>query len=282
MSVGAPAEAAKHYELALELLDADLEAPRPRWQLVIAAAQARVSAGDPSRARDLLAAELPATVGAAYARASMLAEAATVSLLLDYLLPARDMADEAMTLVADEPPGPLTLQLLGIRARILDALAQWREAVAVAEEAVHLADQLGDPQSQWAAADARTTLVVLHRRVQNPDDAVASLRALAENAAKEGVPSVELRTRYNIGTVRYESGNLPEAIAAYSEALVVADREGLRWSPYGVTTRCTRSIVQLRGGPLGRSADRPQPAGRTDGRRPPAGRGPQPGRGRAR
>ncbi len=249
MNVGAPAEAAKHYELALELLDADLEAPRPRWQLVIAAAEARISAGYPGRARDLIEAELPATATESpHAQAAMLAEAASIGLLLDYLLPARDRADAAMALIADEPPGPLTVTLLGIRARILDALAQWREAVLVAEEAVALADKLGDPQSQWAAADARTTLIVLQRRVHRPAEAVASLEALAQAAAQQQTPAVELRTRYNIGTVRYESSDFAGAIEAFSEALAVADRAGLRWSPYGVTIRCTRAIVNFDAG----------------------------------
>ena len=249
MTVGAPAEAAKHYELALELLDADLESPRPRWQVVIATAQARFSAGYPGRARDLLEAELPATATESpLARASMLAEAATVGLTLDYLLPARDQADEAMALVADLPPGPITVTLLGVRARILDALAQWREAVLVAEQAVNLADELGDPQSQRAAADARTTLIVLHRRVKSPELAIASLLALAQSAAEQQTPAAELRTRYNIGTVRYESSDFPGAIEAFSDALAVADRAGLRWSPYGVMTRCTRAIVKFEAG----------------------------------
>lgn len=249
MSVGAPAEAAKHYELALELLDADLESPRPRWQLAIAAAQARLSAGYPSRARELLDAELPnVSAQNPIARASMLAEAASISLVLDYLLPARDMADEALELIADQPPGPLTVNLLGIRARILDSLAQWREAVEVAEQAVQLADELGDPPAQRAAADARTTLIVLQRRVQRPHEAIANLVALADTAAAERVPAVELRTRYNLGTVKYESGDFTGAIAAFTEALAVADATGLRWSPYGVITRGTRAIVRFESG----------------------------------
>ncbi|HEX2904473.1 MAG TPA: AAA family ATPase [Jatrophihabitans sp.] len=249
MSVGAPAEAAQHYELALELLDAELASPRPRWQLVRAAAEARMSAGFPSRARELLTAELahvPATDRAA--RAALLAEAAAVSLVLDHLLAARDLADEALSLVADQRPGAITVTLLGLRARILDALSQWREAVSVAERAVQLADELGDPASQRAAADARTTLVVLHRRVQRPAEAIASLRQLADSAAAAGTSTTELRARYNIGTVSYEAGDFDTAIAAYTEALAVADAAGLRWSPYGTVIRCTRAIVRFEAG----------------------------------
>jgi len=244
LNVGAPAEAAQHYELALELLSAVAEPPRPRWQLVAAAARARADAGYPIRARDLLQAELPSTPDP-LPRAVLLIEAAAVGLILDDLLPARDSCDEALQLLADQPPGPELVAALSVRARLLDALSQWRAAMEAAERAVNLAHELGDPAALRAASDARTTLIVLQRRAQRPDQAGASLARLAEQAAAEGNVAVELRTRYNLGTVRYESADFSGAIQAFSAALVVAERSGMQWSPYGTMARCTQAIVKF-------------------------------------
>lgn len=247
--VGAPAEAARHFELALELVDRvpDTDSIRARWALVTDLADVFLVAGYPERARALLDDALRDT-GSRTPREQ--ADLLYHSALLHYFFDERSLASEALeaglALLADGPPDSITIALLSIKARVLDSFAQWRQALEVARQAVDLADSPALTDSalaRRAAADARATLTVLNRRTDDTGQTLRNLRELADHARAEGTVSVELRSRHNLGTVLYESGRLDDAVVLYDEVVRLGERTGQLWSPYGLSSRIIRSTV---------------------------------------
>ncbi len=67
-----------------------------------------------------------------------------------------------------------------------------------------------------AAADAATTLAVLQRQAGEPEAAIdRCCSAASTTRVAAGDLSAELRSRYSLGTVRFERGELPEALAEF-------------------------------------------------------------------
>ena len=249
IGLGAPAEAVRHFELALELVDRvpDVDAVRSRWSLVTDLADAFLVAGYPERGRALLDQALadPAP-RPPRDQADLEYHSALLHFYFDDRTRARAAVEAGLALLADGPPDSVTVALLGIRARLLDTDGQWREALQVAADAVALAGSpglRGSKLARRAEADARATLTVLNRRTDDTGETVRALGELADLARTEGNMTVELRSRHNLGTVLYESGRLPEAAERYGEVVALAARTGQSWSPYELSSRVVRSIV---------------------------------------
>lgn len=260
MHVGAPNEAARHLELALELderVDAAGDRP-PRWSLAVDAADALTAAGYTDRALALATAEAERARGQAdpLGRADLLYHLAWLEYLHDELTDAERHVDEALALLADRPPTAVEVFLRSTRARVVAGDGRrYREAVALADLAAGVAERVtgGDRErARRAAADARAQAAVLRRRLDGPTVVVGELETLATAARAEGNTGTELRLLNNLGTVHYEAGDLVAAEREWTRCTEFARRHGMSWSPYGSGAHALLAVVRYE---LGRFDD---------------------------
>src|SRR5262249_9353685 len=132
-----------------------------------------------------------------------------------------------------------------------------------ASEAVEAATALGHPE---AAADAHTTLAILHRRAGEPAAAARGLAQVADEARQAGEITAELRSRYNLGSLYYDQGDLPRAIEAWDANIVRARNLGRPWTAYGLESRVMASVARYASGDWDVSAS----LARVDDESPPA------------
>jgi DNA-binding CsgD family transcriptional regulator/tetratricopeptide (TPR) repeat protein len=235
MSVAAPQEALRQYETALDLRAQLSDPPDNPVELVVSLVDAALAAGQASRGRRLASqglAELPddapdvdrAHLLYAVARAAVDSESEGESM---------DAAADALRLTPPEPSmfrvraAALYSRINLIRGREVDA-ERW------ALEAIDGAEALGRPA---AAAEARTTLAMLRRRVSEPDEVTAQLREIVEQARVNGELAAEIRGRYNLGSLFAEQGLLAEAEQAFEAAWHRARDMGRPWSLFALDAR---------------------------------------------
>jgi DNA-binding CsgD family transcriptional regulator len=244
MSVGGPDEAAHHYELALELL-ADGHGGGEKVdqvELTLKASDALTASGHPHRSIALVQdqiAQLPA-----YARdeerARLLLALATAALVSDTNVDALELTSEALRLVPADPPSPLRAEVLTAHAHASADRQRDDDAGRWAGEALQLAEQLRLPS---VAADATTTLARLEERAGDPDGSmVAFEKVVAEARANDDVMA-ELHALYNIASLHFEFGRLPESKATFQTATARAAEMGRPWAPYGLESRTLTGIV---------------------------------------
>lgn len=247
MVLAAPQEALNHYEAALELAPLAATAPPDPAPLMLALVDAAVAAGRSYRglrlAREALD-ELPD--GASdLTRAKLLYAFAFAAVAGEtHDAPFTATAD-ALRRVPAEPPTPFRARLAALHAR--GALIMGREVDAQrwAKEAIDVAAMLDDPS---ASSDAATTLAILERRADAPEEVAQRLAAIADDARDAGETAVELRTRYNIGSLHYELGDLERAQDAYAQASARGRESGRPWAAYGMEARSMVGLIQyLRG-----------------------------------
>jgi DNA-binding NarL/FixJ family response regulator len=150
-----------------------------------------------------------------------------------------------MRLVPSDPPTPFLARLAALHARTALGMGREVEAQRWAREAIDIATAIGKPA---ASADAATTLAVLLRRAHEPALVAERLFTIAEDARASGEAAVELRTRFNIGSLYYELGDLAIAQEAYDQAMTRAREHGRPWAAYGMEARAMVGLIQyLRG-----------------------------------
>lgn len=243
MTVGAPQEAMRHYELALELLGA-VSQERTDPKLVMAAADAAMAAGYPHRAAQLAREaleDLPENADP-MVRAQLLFSQASASLAIDGDFEVFTATSEALRLIPADPPSTFRARMASLHARAAVALDRNDDAERWAGEAVEAALALGHPE---VAADARTTLAVLRRRAGEPAAAVKALSGVAEQARRAGEVTAELRSRYNLGGVHNEQGDLAAAIQAWETTMARARELGRPWTTYGLESRVMACVARF-------------------------------------
>ena len=243
-SIGAPAEAHRHYDLALELWvrveGAERLAGMTRGKLGLKSALAAAASGDVPRSVHLLrrirgwvsgdagaaeSAELRCRVGERlayhllqsentqwYAEALEVAEA-TVRETLDELptwYRARAMATYAITLMA---------------AHRYDDAWDW---VSRAREAARAAG------STSVEADALTTNGQLALRTGSSGEAIGMFTAAIEQAGAAGAVGVRLRAVSHLAAERLARGELAEAGSVAHRGVTWAEAEGLLLAPFGL------------------------------------------------
>ncbi|PZS14879.1 MAG: LuxR family transcriptional regulator [Pseudonocardiales bacterium] len=243
MSVAAPQEAMRHYEAALELSPFVASAPADPAPLVLALVDAAVAAGRSYRglrlareALDTLAAGAPPE-----SRAMLLYGFAFAAVAGETDVEAFAATSEALRLVGAGQPSSFLARLAGLHARTALMVAREVDAERWARTAVTTGLAVG---ARAAVTDAETTLAVLARRAGDPEETARRLRALADGAREAGDAPAELRTRYNLGGLHYELGELEQSQAAYAEATHRAAEAGRPWAVYGVEARAMLSLVQ--------------------------------------
>ena len=261
MELAAPAEAARHYEAALELLgdepgDGEAETGVGTVELVVRAADALSASGDVFRAvalvQDALG-RLPvdalpeqrANLLLALARAALYEEA-------NAGINVASLTTRALALVPADPPTPLRARVVNMHARAKSDLRRDDEAARWAREAAHLGRLLHLPD---VAADAATTLAQLEQRAGDPEAARRQLEETIAAARAADQLSVELRSLYHLGGLHYELGRLVEARSAYEHATRRAAETGRQWAPYGLDARAMAAIAAHVAGDWGATLD---------------------------
>lgn len=245
MAVGGPDDAARHYEVALELVGDParrVEALQDVDAVTLAgrAAEALIASGNVERATELLAdqlARLPE--GAGIDRAVLLMGLANATLLLDSDVDALELTTEALGLVGPEPTA-LRARLLSVHAYANATRQRVDEAARWASEAVALAREVGLPRVELSAA---TTLARLEERTGDPETARINLEKIVAQARADADFAAELRGLHHLGAIHYELGRLPEAADAYAVASARAAEVGRTWAPYGFDARWMGALV---------------------------------------
>ncbi len=246
MSVGGPDEAAQHYQIALEMVSQQAgEATLSPTELVtlsIKAADAVTTAGHALRGA-LLLREQAGCLDPLIDdddRVRLMHALANAALVVDSDIDVIGIVDRALSLVPAEPPTAMRAQLMGIRARALFAWSRDQEAMAAANEALALGQELRLP---GVIAEITTTMTRMDERSGDPEASRRTLLAIIEKARDTNDVASELRGLHNIGGVLYEAGRVAEARQAYEHAYRRAVELGRPWAPYGLDARLIAGIT---------------------------------------
>jgi DNA-binding CsgD family transcriptional regulator len=238
--IGAPAEAHRHYDQALELWDraagAEALAGMSRGELGLKSAQAAAASGDVPRAIQLLR----------HIRAAALAGDASAEFrtragerLAFYLLQSDEpgWAEEALRVIREtvdqapaEPPGPARARAMATSAIAWMANGDSTAAREWAERARAEAERSG---ADWVGADVLVTLGMIASREGDTADAIGLYSAAHAQAVGTNMFGVELRAAYHLAAERLSCGDLDGASAAAHAGVKRADAEGLGLAPYG-------------------------------------------------
>ncbi len=245
MSVGGPAEATGHYEMALGLLAQNAVASAPGADpvdITLRANEAAIAAGTLHRALALVQEqlhELPSDADPTQ-RALLLQAVASTALLDDTPIDALEFTTQALQLVPEA--GPLRARVMATHARANRVRAREEEAWRWATHAAEMARSLSLPA---VLADATTTLARLTPDLEpeHAEQAEQSLRTSIAQAREGADVAAELRSSHGLGTLLYELGRLEEARDAYQQAADRAVRMRRPWAPFGLDGRSMAAVV---------------------------------------
>jgi DNA-binding CsgD family transcriptional regulator len=247
MSVGGPDEAARHFELALELLadqrlDDDASRSIDIVELTVKAAEAVTDAGHAHRAVSLVQDQLShlAESASSRQRALLLQALATAALLGDINVDALEATTEALSLLPVERTDTQRARLLSIHARANSDRQRYDDALRWAREALDLAHELGLGD---VATDAATTLAKLDELSGDLDASTRTFEKIVAQARADGDVVAELRGLHHLGGLHFELGQLVEALPVYQLASRRAVDNGRPWAPYGLDARLMAALT---------------------------------------
>ncbi|MFW6772891.1 helix-turn-helix transcriptional regulator [Nocardioides sp. CPCC 205120] len=236
MRVGAPEEAAQHYQHALELLGAPgvVVAVTELADLVTRAVAALVAAGHVARAAAVAREQLetlPPDVPDAV-RGEVLTAFATALGMADTTEDVLGYTREAVELTVDAPVA-VRARALGFHARALTAWGDPDDARRVALEALGLAERHDLPR---LASDSLATLVGLER--DGPVDEVrASMETVARRARAARAVDAELRALFFLGRLHQDRAEHQLAADAFARGVRRGAAAGTPWAPYAFDCR---------------------------------------------
>jgi DNA-binding CsgD family transcriptional regulator/tetratricopeptide (TPR) repeat protein len=263
--LGAPAESLRHVERALRLWDAVAEPDRPadldELTLLRRAMWVASTSGEPERAiaygRSAVKIadqrhdpELAARLRRRLAQALYIVDGREAE--------AREVIEQAWTLVSDRPASNVRAWVLAVYAGILRGEGRMDAARERAELAVHDARQVS---AAAAKADALTTLAVLAEASGRIDQSRELLLEARREAVEAGALSVELRAWHTLGLNLYEQGQLDEAARVLDEGATRAKHTGMAWSTYGVELRVLQVVSRFTTGDWDGSEAAAEPPG---------------------
>ncbi len=234
-----PAEALRHYEVALRLAaERDPADPGPA-DLAARAGECALAAGLARKAAGIVRDALDRPDLPAADRARLLYVQASVGLQSDQPIDPTVPTAEALALLPADPPTPFRTRLLAMHFLALTMNYRDEEALTVAEEAAALAQRFDLPDALVAIRTAQSWAASLHgdpAAVRNP------LREAAELARARNDPA-ELRARYNLGGLAMEDGDLPEALGYYRDTARRGAELGQPYAPFALEGRTHAGIV---------------------------------------
>ena len=234
--LAAPAEAHRHYDLALSLWDRVSEPERlggvSRGDLALWSAMTAADSGDLSRAvhqlRRLLGFLRPDADPMLVSRANR--RLAHFLLDLDQDAEAQAAARAAVGALPADPPTTERSAALATLARTLLADNDPGPARAVADQARE-AGRVAD--APWVVADALVTLGMVAERSGRIKTAMASYARALVQARHGSMLGVELRAAFQLARVQLESGSLGESSCTAHHGIERATQAGLAMAPYG-------------------------------------------------
>ena len=243
--IGAPAEAHRHYDLALELWvrveGAERLAGMTRGKLGLKSALAAAASGDVPRAVHLLRRIRDRLSGVAAGSAEDTELRCRVGERLAYHLlqvenarwysEALDVAQATVLEILDEPPTWYRARTMATYAIALMAAHRYDDAwdwVSRAREAARAAG------SASVEADALATNGQLALRTGSSGEAIGMFTAAIEQAGAAGAVGVRLRAVYQLAAERLARGELAEAGRVAHHGVEWAEAEGLGLAPFGL------------------------------------------------
>jgi DNA-binding CsgD family transcriptional regulator/tetratricopeptide (TPR) repeat protein len=238
MRVGAPEEAARHYQAALELLGPSAE---DAVDLVIRTADALTAGGDPHRAEKLLTDQLRSLPESATAetRARLLAEHAATAWLTETDIDPLALTTEAMRLVPESPPTALRAQVLAIHAKALLTRSNAELSARYAREAIDIARSLDLPGIVHSAG---LTLARVEVLLGDPDAAIERLDEVLERARADEDVEAELRGLHQLGGLHYGTAEFEQARRIYLAAVERGRSARRPWAPYALDARAMAGL----------------------------------------
>jgi DNA-binding CsgD family transcriptional regulator len=240
--LGAPAEAHRHYDLALELwervTDAEGAAGMTRGKLGLKSALAAAASGDLLQAIHQLrrihgrvsgvqpgeGTELRCRIGERLAYYLLQSESD------QWCAEALGVAEATVLAVPDEPPTWYRARAMATYAIALMAAERDDDARDWADRARAAARAAG---SDSVEADALATTGQLARRAGNSDEAIGMFTAAVEQAGAARAVGVRLRAVTQLATLRLALGELTEAGLVAHQGQEWAQAEGLGLAPFG-------------------------------------------------
>ncbi len=235
--LAAPAEAHRHYDLALSLWERVSEpeelAGIDRGKLAFRSAVSAADSGDVPRAVQQLRRLLDFVPRQAnpvlYSRASE--RFAYFLLELDEHEAAVAAASAAVDALPEDPPTWERARALATHARTLLSMKDQGPAQRRAEEAAAAAEIAKAP---WVQADALVTLGLLSERAGEHAEAIDRLTKAHQQAGAAGVLGVQLRAAFQLARVQLEWGNLHAAGMTAHVGMRLASDAGLGLAPDGL------------------------------------------------
>ncbi|MFC4001063.1 AAA family ATPase [Prauserella oleivorans] len=251
-ALGAPGNALRHVEQALDIWDAVPRDQRPdgydELTLLLRASSYAGTSGDPERAIAFARSAvdgLPADLDAGRAAMAWRRLAETLIALDSSFHEGVGAIEQAWALVADAPPSRDRAWVLATRARILRGEERLDEAWWSAETAA------ADARSAGADAAEASALVTLGTLADSAGEAATARERLGEaerKARAAGAPDVELHALYMRALSHEDQGELDPAFELYARCLEHAEQAGLAWSTVGLSARVRYvSLRYLRG-----------------------------------
>jgi DNA-binding NarL/FixJ family response regulator len=238
--LGAPAEAHRHYDQAIELWErvdgAEALAGMARGKLGMKSAVAAAASGDVPRAVHLLRhirvvlapgtdPELRSRVGERLAYFLLQSENP------DWMGEALSVARQTVEETPEDPPTWYRARAMATYAIALMVEGDWDGAREWAQRA---RDVAGISDAPSVEADALATIGQLAVRNGDTDEAIGMFTAALEQAAAVRVLGVELRAAYNLAQERLVRGELGEAARVAHAGVQRAEVEGLGLAPFGM------------------------------------------------
>ncbi len=241
VAVLAPAEALAHYEQALQLWPAVPPGSRPADAdlpgLTLRAAAAASAAGEHDRAVAFATEAVSLTAG------DPAAEAAARGRLVHHLYDAdrwngaEREARRVRELLAGQGPSPVRVWTAAIEARMAASHRDRELVTSLVEPALEEARALGLASAE---GDLLVSLAVQEGTDGDVESSAARLAQAHERAVTGGDPALALRSVFNLGVNRIDSGDLAGARTILERGLAEAERAGLALTLYG-----TESLLML-------------------------------------
>ncbi|MFG1821370.1 AAA family ATPase [Microbispora bryophytorum] len=243
--LGAPAEAHRHFERALEVWnqvpDAERLAGENRARIALASAAAAAAAGDYHRAAEQVRrirreASDPVLIAETGERLSYyLADAGGDE--AEAVASAREAVDAA-------PHSPLLARALATYARALFRQYHEEQAAATASRALEVAEATG---ARDAEVSALVSLALIEEEFGSSVEHAVDLLTRATRRAS-GDLSIDLRARFNLARIQYENGALAVAARITEDGVRLAGETGLTWSTFGTDLRFLHYLVHYADG----------------------------------
>jgi len=251
--LAAPAEAHRHYDLALSLWER-VEDPEKlsgmgRGKLAFRSALTAADDGDIPRAvhqlRRLISflGEGDSDDPVLFCRASE--RLAYFLLDIDEDAQAIAAAEAAVDALPEEPPRWERARALATHARALLSMEDEAPARSRAEQALAAARAASAP---WVEADSLVTLGQLSEWAGRIEEAVGLFTRALQQARSAGVLGVELRAAFQLARMQLESGDLVAASRTAHEGVRRAEDAGVGLAPYGYDLQYVHYLAHYQAG----------------------------------